>query len=317
MTDRPILFSAPMIRGLIREVEQPGTGKTQTRRIVKPQPTMHEAGDCSIGGHRGDVDYLMREIYPKHMARFRNGDRLWVREAWRCNGWASDVATIFYRASEGEGYTAMCEQWPVADHKPLRVEPRWSPSLHLPRWASRLTLTVTDVRVQRVQEISEEDARAEGALRMYMDDDAKFYEIDDGTYRCGFCGLWAHINGIDAWDSNPWIVALTFTVERRNIDAVSMPYLIWSNVHGAWWGPNHAGYYTDLSLAGRYTREEAIAQCATGRDGFTAHRTPQELPVREIDALNRADRAVDQLVLKADRAECRARDLARKAKAPA
>ena len=222
MSDRPILFSAPMVRALL------DGRKTQTRRIINPQPTMHEAGDCTIGGNRGPIDYLMREIYPQYMARFRKGDRLWVREAWRCNGWASDVATIFYRASEGDGYTAMCEQWPVADHKPLRVETKWSPSLHLPRWASRLTLTVTDVRVQRLTECTEEDALAEGVVKArdgyftvpgVAHPNKAFGELSRVTAREMYAALWDVINGSGSWLASPWVVAVTFTVERRNIDA--------------------------------------------------------------------------------------------------
>src|SRR5712692_10063165 len=76
MRDRPILFSAAMLRAL------PEGRKTQTRRIFKPQPTMHDAGDCTINGHRGPVDYLMREIAPQFWAPFKKGDRLWVRESF-------------------------------------------------------------------------------------------------------------------------------------------------------------------------------------------------------------------------------------------
>ena len=204
MADLPILFSAPMVRALL------DNRKTQTRRVLKPQPEQGfdpwqaEGGEWFLAGMASQTPLTVR---------FRKGDRLWVREAWRCNGWASDVATFFYRASEGNGYTAMCEQWPVADRKPLRVETKWSPSLHLPRWASRLTLTVTDVRVQRLQEISEADARDEGAPR--------FDSSLGRGFKPGFQSIWTEINGADSWATNPWIVALTFTVERRNIDEIA------------------------------------------------------------------------------------------------
>lgn len=226
-----------MVRGLIREVEHPGTGKTQTRRILRlgtmldPMPDEWEAKEIDgvwwfVSEH---PDCSGRQKAP---VRFAKGDRLWVRETWRCNGWASDVTTIFYRASEGDGYTAMCEQWPVADHKPLRVETKWSPSLHLPRWASRLTLTVTDVRVQRLQECTREDAIAEGIqvgapLPEVPDSNGDIYHdgvtdpIEGWTRNpvAAYASLWDHINGAGAWDANPWIVAVTFAVERRNIDA--------------------------------------------------------------------------------------------------
>lgn len=88
-------------------------------------------------------------------------------------------------------------------------------------------------------------------------------------------------------------------------------YLIWSNEYGAWWRANHAGYTIDLALAGRYSREEAISQCATGRNGYTATRVPAEIPLREDAIVCRAGRALNELVRPEDDAECRARDLAR------
>ncbi|MGO4738599.1 hypothetical protein AB4099_18775 [Bosea sp. 2KB_26] len=166
------------------------------------------------------------------------GDRLWVREAWRCNGWATDVATIFYRASERDGYTAMCEQYPVADHKPLRVTTGWRPGIHMSRWASRLTLTVTDVRVERLQDISEDDAIAEGIVcenvivgttsygrgPVEITADRYFFDgCDDEGFEdavSAYAALWDQINGAGAWALNPWIVAYSFSVQRGNIDAI-------------------------------------------------------------------------------------------------
>lgn len=102
---------------------------------------------------------------------------------------------------------------------------RIRPSIHMPRWASRLTLTVTDVRVERLQDISEADAIAEGCPVSTMPGTighplcpVGFNEM--GTPIYWFRELWNSINGPDAWDANPWVVALTFDVARRNIDAV-------------------------------------------------------------------------------------------------
>jgi len=86
------------------------------------------------------------------------------------------------------------------------------PSIHMPRWASRLTLTVTDVRVQRLQDISEEDAIAEGANLARSDGRL------DPTFRLTFSNLWNSLHGPDAWDANPWVSAITFTVHHCNID---------------------------------------------------------------------------------------------------
>lgn len=218
MADRPILFSAPMVRAILREIENPGMGKTQTRRILKPLPNRTIFFDSKKAGLNQFTD-----------ARYKRKDRLWVREAWRCNGWATDVATIFYAASEGDGYTAMCEQYPAAGKKPVRVTHGWRPSIHMPRWASRITLIVTNVRVERLQDITNEDAIAEGLLRMpFAGNAAKQAGCDwgfDGDPRCGspvsaYAALWEQINGPRSWEANPWIVAYTFRPILGNIDQI-------------------------------------------------------------------------------------------------
>ena len=151
MTDRPILFSTPMVQALH------AGRKTQTRRVLKPQPEMLEAGDCIFHGHRGPVDYLMREIAPQFWARVKVGDRLWVREAWRTlQKWddlkpsqiADDVDKVKYEAGP--------------DRNKLWAWGRFRPGMFMPRWASRAFVTVTDVRGQRLQEIGGADAIAEG-----------------------------------------------------------------------------------------------------------------------------------------------------------
>ena len=223
MTDRPILFSAPMVRALLA-----GT-KTQTRRLIKPQPTFRENGSWSWegrnGGFVGSAGTHLEAFAEsaRHWARIQPSDRLWVREAWRCNGWATDVATIFYGASEGDGYTAMCEQYPVVDRRPLRVTAGWRPSIHMPRWASRLSLTVTEVRVERLQDISEEDAIAEGCAQYSSATKLSrpFNPDWKGIYREGYVELWNEINGAGSWEANPWVVAYTFTVHRSNIDQLA------------------------------------------------------------------------------------------------
>lgn len=202
MTDRPILFSAPMVRALL------DGRKSQTRRIYIP-PAPFDVGD----------DIAVHVATGEFKSRYEIGDRLWVREAWRCNGWATDVATIFYRANERDGYTAMCEQYPVVGKKPMRVTATWRPGIHMPRWASRLTLTVTGVKIERIQNISESDAKAEGAISAFFSEDTGgWYEHPQGTHVCGFAGLWTSINGADAWDNNPFVVAVSFNVAKVNVD---------------------------------------------------------------------------------------------------
>lgn len=212
MTDRPIIFSAPMVRALL------DGRKTQTRRVLKPQP--HErAKGCYhrpngswvwVDAHRENngVGYFGNRLDDSHFfTRYAPGDRLWVRETWSAimnGGWTIADARmrmfdekIVYRADgheDGDG---------------------WWPSIHMPREFSRLTLIVTDVRVHRLQEISEADAVAEGALQSWTGSDP---ESDTRTALNEFEALWNSIHGPEAWAANPWVVAVSFAVRRCNID---------------------------------------------------------------------------------------------------
>lgn len=227
----PILFSAPMIRALHNG------HKSQTRRIMKVQPRIETDGLISIGAelysqHANSIARLIKNHVP-----YKVGDRLWVREAWRCNSWAKDVAAIFYRAHENCSYTEMCEQFPIAGQKGIAPSQSWKPSIHMPRWISRLTLTITDVRIERLQDISEEDAIAEGITMTLEDSPACAWfsgihtntnlapENMDGWHindaQAAFQDLWNKINGANAWDANPWVIAISFSVELGNIDEVS------------------------------------------------------------------------------------------------
>lgn len=213
MADRPILFSAPMVRALL------DGRKTQTRRVLKDQP-----GDLDKPFMMDDGSWHVTDSRGGHMSplpvRFAKGDRLWVREAF-CNDpvqWHPGPTSLVHRADFRES----------ADTKDImqRHGARWRPGIHMPRWASRLTLAVTDVRVQRLQEIGETDAEAEGA---YLDDSpcdhsrATCEEIGclGQTYKAGFCNVWSLINGTPSWLANPWVVALTFSVTKGNINEVA------------------------------------------------------------------------------------------------
>mgnify|MGYP001044658260 CR=1 FL=1 len=224
MTDRPIPFTAPMVRALLEG------RKTQTRRTLKSSIMWFgTAWPVYVNGKRVGDSSDDPEMVPLPTADggviwsgptpIVPGDRLWVREAWRCNDWASDLATIFYRASEGGGYTAMCEQYPVAGKAPLRVTGTWRSPRFMPRWASRITLIVTDVRVQRVQEISEDDAIAEGwpgpvtELGFPVAKPLNWYER-----------LWDSINAKRpgcSWADNPFVAAISFRVIPKNIDQIA------------------------------------------------------------------------------------------------
>lgn len=214
MTDRPIIFSAPMVRALL------DGRKTQTRRVLKKPAAMNA---LAVFGPNfltlpGNIDLIP----------YAPGDRLYVREAmhWTDNlrFVADDAVVDFDRMPEG--FTA----------GRLHVS-----GMFMPRWASRITLTVTEVRVQRLQEISEEDAIAEGVTRCAwaeaMADDGRIEwhvpEVRPGEYPGltnahpspigPFSELWERLHGPDAWDANPWVVAVSFTVTHRNIDTLPNP----------------------------------------------------------------------------------------------
>ena len=210
MTDRPIIFSGPMIAALL------SGRKSQTRRVLRSQPSAEavalEDGAWRASDEDADLDYPLPVLYAP-------GDRLWVREAHAIlprTAYRTSVGTgtIDQREHPTDGYSATVFREGFDRSGP----PRWRPSIHMPRWASRLTLHVTDVRVQRLQEISETDARAEGVdpLTWPSHENAAITNV---SYRKPFRDLWNNLHGDGAWADNPWVVALTFTVERANIDA--------------------------------------------------------------------------------------------------
>ena len=212
MADRPIIFSAPMVRALLREAEAPGTGKTQTRRVLKPQPKVLKNG-IWYRPYPGTDPKLWAYLHGDRVAAYATlpyapGDLLYVREACWFEAQYDHLAprnvpsdsAIFYAADPFETVSG------------IDVGSRYRHARFMPRWASRLTLTVTEVRAQRLQDISRGDA---------MDEGCPFANMADGPnpidwYRT----LWNSLHGPDAWEANPWVPALTFTVSRRNIDAV-------------------------------------------------------------------------------------------------
>lgn len=189
MTERPILFSGPMVQAILEG------RKTMTRRVVKNIDSVWERGTpeewMSGNGNRPRLGG-----YPKDRPLFKRpdglpmvapaipypvGTRLWVRETWREY---NNAAGVLYRATD---------TW--ADH-PINGVSQWRPSIHMPRWASRITLEVTALRLERLQQITEEDARAEGVASRdeFM---ALWDRINDKTYR---------------WESNPYVWVVGFRV---------------------------------------------------------------------------------------------------------
>lgn len=193
MKERPILFSGPLVKALL------AGAKTQTRRLVNPQPAAPfvDLESCPYGlpGHR----LWVREnwaIYHDHAAKVGKEEAL--RDAREHMPWAH----IMFQADANGGH--------AEEH---RVGDRWRPSIHLPRWASRITLEVTEVRVQRLQDISEEDAKAEGVTTESLPGklNGKPATLYPMTHRQAFTWLWDTINGKRApWASNPWVWCVSF-----------------------------------------------------------------------------------------------------------
>ena len=205
MTDRPIIFSAPMVNALL------SWRKSMTRRILKPP--------------YGTLEFLGNGNWKPIYTRVFPGDRLWCREGLVCAtenmGEFTSFADVVCYAEDGS--TALRDyqmvKWPW---KRETLNARF-----MPRWASRLTLIVTDVRVQRLQDISEADAAAEGIEQARS---GRFYDPTmsksaaahlGGMFygpRPAFEALWTSIHGPDAWDANPWVAAISFETHKCNID---------------------------------------------------------------------------------------------------
>jgi hypothetical protein len=212
--ERPILFSGPMIRALLA-----GT-KTQTRRIVKPAPEADQELR-TITGSSGFVYVMdctpMRPFPEARRIRWdcpygQPGDKLWVRETWGC----FDAWQGFHYAADHEGFGIGPDDDP--DHIPEHAV-RWKPSIHMPRAASRLLLEVTEVRVERLQDISEADILAEGVT---VDRVAKWCNTPWSsmpTLHHAWRVLWESINGPGSWDANPWVWCVSFSSPALGLGA--------------------------------------------------------------------------------------------------
>lgn len=215
MKETPILFNAPMVRAILA-----GT-KTQTRRVVKGCEFVANTAE-GIEPYWRLLDHPRKQIsggtpMGAHVAARcpygQPGDRLWVRETWQHSnhpiGPYDQDCMVFYRAdfmSDVHG--------PDGEKSPEGRYRSWRPSIHMPRAASRILLEVTDVRVERLQNISEADARAEGAREC---DPASGREVllagpsQRGSFVLHYRDIWNQINGPGSWDANPWVWAISFS----------------------------------------------------------------------------------------------------------
>lgn len=211
--DRPILFSSPMVRAIL------AGNKTQTRRIVK----LTEAGRVKMPGkptnwHIDDPKCIQACPYGTP------GDRLWVRETWQCE----PGSPVFYRADYHDDPLG-----PDLELSRDGIRRKWRSAIHMPRSASRIQLEVTDVRVERLNEIGHDDALAEGVI-----DDAQILETQSPGRRniagetsgdisrrlCWpqrrYAALWESIHGPGSWDAKPWVWVVSFRrIEQEAVAA--------------------------------------------------------------------------------------------------
>jgi hypothetical protein len=247
MKDRPILFSAPMVRALL------DGSKTQTRRVIKAKEVFISASGAVMDmaeGHIKEINFPYGE----------QGGYLWVRETFALQSCVdgesppfSDGRPIKHRnADDAEGYSPL---WVQAHYRATDPEPElyyqdehcskcsdedfghvhWKPSIHMPRWASRSTLKMTGLKVERLHDISKKDAFAEGVTKrngLYCMDWSlvgtphplggvitESYIANDNPVGA-FATYWERRNGRNSWDANPWIWAIEFEVIKQNIDQV-------------------------------------------------------------------------------------------------
>jgi hypothetical protein len=202
MKERPILFSAEMVRAILEG------RKTQTRRVIKPQPdllwnVMPDGRSCR-GDHHRSHDCEWEQLRCPYGVP---GDRLWVRESFRM-GKAPNCPQGIAWVGGTEEHSRVIPH-PDAPANAMHMALRWEkkPSIHMPRWASRITLEIVDIRVQQLQEIGEEDAAVEGvrAWSTPMPNSGHVYIPE-------FINLWNKINAKRGfgWDTNPWVWAITF-----------------------------------------------------------------------------------------------------------
>jgi len=252
MTERPIIFSGPMVRALL------DGRKTQTRRVVRwPRGTGPCDGEwcCASRWEFKDDGWFCATcgagVHPSGKpagAEYMRcpygvpGDTLWARESWALHERFSDVGRVVYAATANRSWTEAHQDFPievVGDRKARPFQDGFKPSIHMPRWASRLTLTITEVRIERLQDITEADAIAEGLYRSLPDD----------TDRDWFIAYTEEQNGSpptpaewDAFNAGVWMVpgvpqgwGRTPAERRRDTWGPTPQFcyrLLWDHIHG-------------------------------------------------------------------------------------
>ncbi|WP_414162021.1 hypothetical protein ACMGG9_07780 [Serratia sp. BNK-10] len=227
MKERPVIFNGEMVRAIL------DGRKTQTRRVMKPQPEPCDRGGLwwpsntfktmlhieeQMQNGAGGWGGLAGDACPFGQV----GDRLWVRETWgvvshdfdeneRIIDWVPDrPATAIHEMPFGNGYYsghaiyAADGEFTWGDNDGHGGRSCWKPSIHMPRWASRILLEITGVRVERLNDISEEDARAEGVKAGVSPGHEHM------MHQVAFSELWQSIYGEESWRANPWVWVIEF-----------------------------------------------------------------------------------------------------------
>jgi hypothetical protein len=245
MADLPIIFSAPMVSAMLACL------KTMTRRILSPQPQVFMIGD-----EPAPVDIIHVDGDPRpricvgrcittQEVKYAVGDRLWVRENFRnqqtsritagdgarrlvCIDYAADGTRIHWNLPEIDCPKILLKR----GAGPSGEQTKLLPCIHMPQIISRLTLVVSAVKIERVQDISEADAIAEGVkLRWlkatnraprphYFIDAGNSIEHSGGSAREAFERLWDKLHGPKSWEANPYVVAVTYSVYKQNIEGL-------------------------------------------------------------------------------------------------
>jgi len=235
--ERPILFNGDMVNAIL------DGRKTQTRRVLKSQPDVHvdhfrHVTTCAKTGrmewqacnkaNQPVYAFQKKPCFVTEIAQFpygQPGDRLWVRETFqgplvdqeemeKDPTWIKDMSR--YENPEHCAYRASGDSCEFFDAAIEETVQRWKPSIHMPRWASRIMLEIVSVRVERLQDISEADAMAEGCQAVEGCRWRTFAEAEAGipmhqhTAKDAFSALWERINGPDSWDANPWVWVIEF-----------------------------------------------------------------------------------------------------------
>jgi hypothetical protein len=184
--ERPILFNAQMVRATLSDQ------KTQTRRAMKYQVCDPGKFQIARPGYCEIVTFEGARIPGWNCPYGKPGDRLWVRETFCWSGYAMDPDELLYRADQ---------EYTLEERGDLS----WKPSIFMPRWASRITLEITNVRVERLQDITRGDCMSEGC---------PFPNLNMATTKTDpiawFSNLWCSINGTGSWQANPWVWVIEF-----------------------------------------------------------------------------------------------------------